>query len=115
MDWGFQAVSACYSERMTTTMGETYGEAVAAEVRAWMGRRGMNQRQLAEALGEDTFWVSRRVSQRATGRSRITVDDLASLARVLGCSVQDLLPRLDSNQEPSGIGFAQVIDGLVAA
>ncbi len=88
-----------------------YSEAVAAEVRAWMGRRGVNQRQLAELLGEDTFWVSRRVHARA----RLTVDDLVRIARVLGCSIHDLLPRLDSNQEPSGIEFSQVTEGLAAA
>lgn len=42
------------------------------------------------------MWVSRRVS----GQHLIDVVDLARIAQALNCGVNDLLPRLDSNQQP---------------
>lgn len=71
----------------------TYAEQVAAEVRAMMGRRRMTQTEVAEALGVTQMYVSRRVKK--TNPTPMDVSDLARFARVLDCSVLDLLPRLD--------------------
>lgn len=76
---------------MTVTLSEAYGLAVAAEVRAWAGRRGLNQARLAELLGENEIWVSRRLRNRV----HITVEDVARFASVLDCSVAALMPELD--------------------
>lgn len=34
---------------------------VAAEIRAWMGRRELNQADVARKLGENEMWVYRRI------------------------------------------------------
>lgn len=72
-------------------MSETpYSLAVAAEVRAWLGRRGLNQRQLAERTGTNEIWISRRLH----GKTSIDVEDLAKFALALDVPISDLLPRL---------------------
>lgn len=81
---------------MTVTTSEAYGAAVAAEIRAWMGRRGWTQVRLSEELDEDQIWVSRRLK----GKVRITVDDLAKFARALDCQIADLLPAMDTHNYP---------------
>ena len=83
---------------MTVAAQVDYRSLVAAEIRAWAARRGIKQVELAARLGESESWVSRRLK----GGRMIEVNDLARIASVLGVSVQDLLPRLDSNQQPSG-------------
>ena len=83
---------------MSVAVSESYAPQVAAEVRAWMGRRGMNQRAVCRELGVTPMWLSRRLSAQIV----IDVEDLAALAKALRCEVSDLLPRLDSNQQPSG-------------
>jgi hypothetical protein len=52
---------------------------VAAEIRAWMGRREMNQADVARALGENEMWVFRRIR----GKQQMTVADIERIAKVL--------------------------------
>ncbi|MBT56578.1 MAG: hypothetical protein CMF72_24660 [Mameliella sp.] len=68
----------------------TYAEAVAAEVRVMMTRRGVTQTQLAAALHVTQMYVSRRVKR--VDPTPMNVEDLASFASVLECSVLDFLP-----------------------
>ncbi|GIJ10770.1 helix-turn-helix domain-containing protein [Micromonospora andamanensis] len=63
---------------------------VATEIRAWMGRLGISQRELARRLGQNGQWVSVRISPRAT--VPITLDDTQRIAEALGILVRDLLP-----------------------
>ena len=70
-------------------------------VRAEAARRGMSQTRFALAMG-----MSRTaVSQRYSGHTPWTVDEMQRAARLFGMRPADLLvvlPRLDSNQQPSG-------------
>lgn len=79
--------------RMTTT---TYARPesdlvanVIIEISAMIGRRRMNQAALARALDVKPMWVS----DRMTGRVRLSLDDLARIAHALNVNVVDLLPR----------------------
>ncbi len=63
--------------------------AVAAEVRAWMGRRRATQADLATALGKSQPYVSRRLS----GEVAFDTDDLFRLAEHFNVGVADLLER----------------------
>lgn len=93
---------SAYPVGMTVTMdtGSRYAAAVAGEVRAMMARRQRLNKDLAKHLGVSAMWVSRRMS----GEVPWDVAELSSVAGFLGCSVTDLLPRLDSNQKPAGCG-----------
>jgi transcriptional regulator with XRE-family HTH domain len=82
----------------------TYGELVAAEVRAQAARKRITGARLAAATDMGPMSMSRRI----TGRQAFDVDELAAVAAVLGVRVQDLLPpprellpHLDSNQKPA--------------
>lgn len=61
--------------------------AVAAEIRAILARRGWKQSQLAQRLGVQEMWVSRRLR----GINAITVDDLERIADALGIKPANLL------------------------
>lgn len=61
--------------------------AVAAEVRAWMGRRRVTQTDLAVALGKSQPYVSRRLS----GDVAFDTDDLFRLADLFEVEVTALL------------------------
>lgn len=61
--------------------------AIAAEIRAELGRQGLSQRELADRLGVMQWWVSRR----ATGRQAITAGELVAVALALGVPVLKLL------------------------
>lgn len=69
-----------------TTAGLTVG--VAAEIRAWMGRRAIRATQLAQMLGQNNEWVSTRLK----GETVISVNDLGRIADALGLKPIDLLP-----------------------
>lgn len=84
------------------TPGVDYGHAVAAEVRAMMARREVAGKSLAARLGVSPMYVSRRMR----GDVPWNVAELAEVARLLDCRMEDLLPRLDSNQKPAGCGHA---------
>lgn len=62
---------------------------VAGEIKAWMGRRGVNQTQLAAALGMKQSAVSKRLR----GRIIFNIEELAAAAEFLGCEVSDLIPQ----------------------
>lgn len=64
---------------------------VSREVRAWMARRDVKQEALATALGI----TQPSLSMRLRGRTRWTVQDLATVSRVLDVPVSELLSTLD--------------------
>ena len=77
----------------------TMTELVAEEVRALMGRHRVSQATIAEVLG-----VSRQaVSKRLTGETPFDVNEVAKLGDYFGVQPSQLLPHLDSNQEPAGL------------
>ena len=100
---------------MTTQRVEqpaTPSQLVAQEIRAELARQGRNQAWLARVTFHNQTWVSVRLSTRAD--VDMTVDEISQIAEALNVPVQRLLaawlPRLDSNQQPSGYASAQVID-----
>jgi transcriptional regulator with XRE-family HTH domain len=64
---------------------------VSREVRAWMARRDVKQEALAKALGI----TQPSLSMRLRGRTRWTVQDLATVSRFLDVPVSELLSTLD--------------------
>lgn len=70
---------------------------VIIEIGAMLGRKRMRQADLARALGVGPMWVS----DRMTGRTRLTIDDLDRIATALGVGIVDLLPR-DRRQQVTG-------------
>jgi transcriptional regulator with XRE-family HTH domain len=64
---------------------------VSREVRAWMARRDVKQEALAKALGI----TQPSLSMRLRGRTRWTVQDLATVSEVLDVPVSELLSTLD--------------------
>jgi len=81
--------------------------AIAENVRVECARKGWKQADVARALG-----VARSaVNVRWMGGRQWQLEDLESLAKALAVPVDRLLlPRLDSNQEPTDSPFALVID-----
>lgn len=63
-------------------------EAIGAEVRAGLARKGLTQKDLAAALG----MTGTTLSGRIRGRSAFDTDELATIARVLDLSIADLFP-----------------------
>lgn len=106
-----------YAEHMDESDIKT---ALLAEIRAWMGRRQVNQTDMARHMGLTRSAVSRRMS----GQQDFTFPELASIAGWLDITLAELfgpvvlqarrspctdmvgagasarLPRLDSNQQP---------------
>lgn len=60
---------------------------VAAEVRAWMARRGVRQETLATQMGLSQS----ALSMRLRGRTRWTINDLAAVSEALDVPVATLL------------------------
>jgi transcriptional regulator with XRE-family HTH domain len=76
-------------------------EQVVQEIRVWMVRRDLNQGSLAERVGENQVWVSRRL-----GTSRdvmITLAEVERFARALDVSIDQLL-------SPATRQYADVLD-----
>ncbi len=69
-------------------MSKRATEAVAAEVRAEMGRQDVNGAQLAQRLGVSEMWVSRRIR----GITPLTVSELADVAKALAVPIAKFLP-----------------------
>lgn len=81
---------------------------LARRIREIVAGRQISGTKLAEAIDLD----QRAFSRRYRGRTPWTVDELYALAGVLGLNVSELLPRLDSNQQPFGSSNTQVSAGL---
>lgn len=71
--------------RSTTSLSR----AVATEIRVLLLRRDMNQAQLAERMGVNEMWVSRRLR----GAQPLDLNDLQRFAEALNVKIVDLLPR----------------------
>lgn len=86
---------------MTTTpteRGASLTSRVAAEIRAWMGRRQISGAALARALDQSEAWVSLRIN----GKQGITLTDLERIAEALAVTPADLLPAdMRSVRQPS--------------
>ena len=81
--------------------GRTLSEIVASNIRAEAARAGLTQAQLGVALGVNRVGVGHRFR----GITPWTLDEVERAARLFGVRPADLLvelPRLDSNQQPSG-------------
>ncbi len=61
--------------------------AVAGEVKAWMGRRGLSARQLADKIG----MAHSALSKRLRGVSAFTINDLGVIAAHMGITLGQLL------------------------
>jgi len=64
----------------------------AEEIRALLGRRGMNKAELARRLEVSHTWVTNRL----TGDQEIGVNELHRIAQALGVKARDLLPAGDT-------------------
>lgn len=86
-------------------------DVVRRNIAAEAARQGIRQTDLAAAFG-----LSRGpMSERFRGVTAWTLDDVERAADVLGVPLAVLLlPRLDSNQQPSGYAFAQASGSGVA-
>lgn len=96
---------------------------LAAEVRAWMGRRGLRQVDIAQAIGV----TQTQISARLRGQIPFTFEQLIKIAAVMDITLSELLgerilnekhprpamrdegdgqlPQLDSNQQPLDYQF----------
>lgn len=112
--------------RMTNTpQADQAAAVVAARIHSLMWAKRVTQGQLAGLLGVTQGVVSRKLR----GHSPITLPELFTIAGALGVDVTQLvdengpgtvvvtvpgpaaqLPRLDSNQQPSGYASGQVSD-----
>jgi hypothetical protein len=72
---------------------------VIIEISAMIGRRRTNQAALARAIGKGSMWLS----DRMTGRVRLTIDDLALIASGLQVNLVDLLP--SAQRERVTVGY----------
>lgn len=107
-----------YSQSMTTNTVTTIrptvspSRRVAAEIRAELGRQGLNQTALARRMHVGQPWLSRRIGAGAD--VDLTFEEVFAIAEALGVSAERFyrasLPYLDSNQEPSGYWSSQVRD-----
>lgn len=83
---------------------------IASELRAEMARRGFSQTWLARRMGVPQPRLSRRIGMAAD--VELTFADVLEMTEALGVSAErfllPLLPRLDSNQQPSGYQHPQV-------
>lgn len=69
--------------------GDSLRDRVAAEARAWRARLGMSQTALAKAMGMSQA----AMSDRLTGKTPFTLDELQALADTFGVDPADLLVR----------------------
>lgn len=83
---------------------------MAAEIRAELARRRMQQAELAVLVKEDPSWVSRILGERR----RITVDDLERIASALGLGAVDLLPLDARGGSRVTAGYRDQADSIVA-
>lgn len=113
---GFAVIGPRNMRAMTVhaiTQTKTRASAVlAGELRAEMGRQGVTGRELARRLDVPQGWVGRRLGVKVDRSTVLTLDDALEMAEALGLTPQGflltVLPRLDSNQQPSGYLSPQV-------
>lgn len=67
---------------------ENYSDRVAAEVRAHAARRGLQQQQLADALG----YQQPQISKRLRGLVPFTLNEISTLAALMEVQPGDLMP-----------------------
>lgn len=79
--------------------------AVAEEVRVMIARKRVTQKRLAATVGLTPMALSRRLA----GDVPISAAELVKIAGALGCRPEELLPHLDSNQEPFGYWFRSAL------
>lgn len=71
----------------TASSPSSFGDLIAAEIRAELARRQLPHNALAAALNTSPNWVSRRLR----GRTPFDVDELDQVAHFLGVSLAELL------------------------
>jgi transcriptional regulator with XRE-family HTH domain len=91
--------------------GMTIDAEVGKNLHLRMWQRGITQERLARRLGVTQATVSRKIK----GRAPWTLTELYEAAAALGVEPGDLLPHLDSNQEPFGLRLAALLEGAKAA
>lgn len=84
---------------------------VGARIYGMAWKRRISQRELGAVIGVSQGTMGRKLR----GSVPITIAELFALASYLGTDPRDLLPRLDSNQQPSGWTDPQVseVPGVV--
>lgn len=83
-------MSRCCTLIRMATNREPLRLAIAAEIRAEMGRQSVNQSELARRIGEGQPWVNRRVK----GDVALDFDDIERIASALDVPAGYLLDRL---------------------
>lgn len=74
---------------MSRARTDTLSGRVATEIRRRLGELSQSQASLAAEMGRAPMWVSDRLS----GKTEITLNDLERFADALGVTIADLLPR----------------------
>lgn len=69
--------------------GHGLAAAIAAELRAEKGRQRLSQRALADLIGRDQSYVSKRLN----GQASLTLDEYVTLCQALNCRPDDMLRR----------------------
>ena len=83
----------------------TLDEEIGRNIHMMLWDRGMTNAKLGDVLG----LARPTVSQRLRGVRPWTVAELLTVAAYFNVPITDLLPRLDSNQEPAGTRNAKII------
>lgn len=86
--------------------GQRLREGVAEEIRSLMARRRISGVRLASEIGRTQAYVSRRLVAEVA----FDVDDLERIARVLGVTVQALLPNSQPVNSPNNPHVGQTSD-----
>lgn len=82
-------------------------QTIAANVRAWMGRRNVTQTALASHLGCSQPVVSRRVR----GEMPFDTDELIAIAGLLRCDLSDLVENVRSRCFSPELALVPALDG----
>lgn len=77
-------------------VAETLSAHVAGEMRAEMSRLGVTNRMLAEAIGKDESWLSRRLNCRY----EFTLNEMEEIAAQLGMRSAELVASYFSRRDP---------------
>lgn len=85
--------------------GVTTDQLIGRRVHMELWDRGIQQRDLCEALGISEPSLSRKLR----GLRPWTVDEVLQASDFFRIPVTELLPRVDSNHQPAGYGSARII------